>query len=157
MAFEDRIIKDRVYKYEGLFDFSELLEIMKDWFGRDRYKYDFKEKLHAESKKAEVKVIKLKWANTRKVDDYHKFIIKVGIEVKGKPKKGQIEGNFKIKVNSIVVRDYDDDWSNSVWKIFMRSVMDKFIESEKEQKVVTQIKKETNSFLNTVKRFFKTK
>ena len=153
MAFEDRIIKGLEFEYQGSFNFSELLEIMKDWFDRDRYKYDFIEKAHKETPKTLV----IKWANERKVDDYHKFIIKVAIKLEDKTpaKKGNINATFKIKIDGIIVRDYDDKWSNSVWKLFTRAVVDKFIESEKGEKIAKQLKKEVNSFLNTVKRYFK--
>lgn len=158
MVVEDRIIKDMVYEYEGVFDFAEVLEIMNDWLARDRYDYKIKEKLHSESTKNDKKNVTIKWACEKKVDDYHKFVIKLGIDLKdATEKKGKVEGKFKIKINSILERDYFDVWGQSAWQRVLRSFIDKFIEGEREDKIASKLISETNSFLATVKRYFKGK
>ena len=154
MAFEDHIIKDQKYEYEGVFNFNEIIDLIKDWFERDRYKYNRKEKFVLETKK----INKIKFEFDRKVDDYHRFVIKVGIDVKkDEIVKGKVKGKFKLKINSIIKRDYGDEWSDKPWKVFIRNFVDRFIQSEKEDKMTKKLESETNSMLNAVKRYFKGK
>lgn len=138
MVHTDKIIRDKTFSYEGVFDFKELISVMREFMGR--YNYDIEEKLFKTNAKGAKKTTKIKWTCDRKIDDYNKCILKLTIDLKGY-KEGNVDGvpvvdgNLEIAFEGEVERDYDEAWKTSPVRKFLRALYDKYIFEAKQKSV----------------------
>lgn len=143
MVHTDKIVKDLEFVYEGVFDFKEFLSIVKAFF--KRHDYDVDEKLYSTNVKADLKNTKIKWNAERKVDDYNKCVIKVGVDLSNY-KEGYVDsvkvvdGKLKITFNADVERDYGEKWKKSPTKKFIRAIYEKYISEAKQSKIDSNLK-----------------
>ncbi len=155
MSFETHVETDKTFDYSGALDFPEFLDHIKDWF--DRHGYDINEKEYTE-KKREPRVHQIKWECDKKVDDYHKFVIKPKIKIEfkevEKDNKKLFEGDLTVTIKADVIRDHEENWKGSTTKRFARAIYDKFIMEEKESVVNSKLKKEVISLFNELKKYF---
>lgn len=120
--------------HSGIFSFKDIYNFLYDWF--TSYQYAVIEKKYSEKIKAEGKDIEIEWLCLRKISDYFRFRIKVGIRIIGlvaveatregikvKRDKGEIE----VKISSYLERDYEHRWESNPITKFMRGLYDKYI------------------------------
>lgn len=156
MVHTDKIVRDLEYSYQGVFDFKELLSIMKKFFAR--YNYDVDEKLYDTKVKGDFRNTKIKWTCDRKVDDYNKCVVKLGIDLNDY-KEGNvdstkvIDGKLKIMFNAEVERDYGEKWKKSPAKRFFRAIYEKYVSEAKQSKVDNNLKELVESLRKEIKQY----
>ncbi len=154
----DKIIKDLELSYQGVFDFKQLVAMLKQFF--KRYNYDITEKAYEEKPKGDLKNTVIKWDTDRKLDDYNKAVVKVEMNLSDY-KEGYVDGskivdgNFKFKINAEMERDYDDKWQKSAYKKFFRAVYEKFVTGEKQKSVDNSVKDLVENLKKEVKQYLK--
>lgn len=143
MVHTDKVVKDLGISYEGVFDFKEILQVIKEFLSRGNY--DLDEKLYDTKVKGDFKNTIIIWAADRKVDDYNKCVVKIGINLSDY-KEGHVDGvkvvdgKLKIGFNADVERDYDEKWKKSPTKKFIRAVYEKYIVEGKQSKIDSNLK-----------------
>ncbi len=153
----DVIIPSIEISYSGHFDIKDFQAVMKKWL--KKAEYDYTEKGFDIKTAGETKTALTRVEADKKLDDYHKLIIKPTItisnykEVKVDGKK-IAEGDVKVKVEAEIERDYDEKWKAKPLKRFLRGFFDKFIASEHEGKIAGILKKETHEFIQEIKLYF---
>ncbi len=143
MVHTDNVVRDLEFAYEGVFNFKELLSVMKDFL--KRYDYDVDEKLYDTKVNGDLRNIKIKWSCDKKVDDYNKCFVKLTIDLNDF-KEGYVDGEkvvdgkLKITFNAEVERDYGEKWKKSPSKKFIRALNEKYVSQAKQNKVDSQLK-----------------
>jgi dTDP-glucose pyrophosphorylase len=142
---------------EALFNIADLYKHIKTWF--DFHGYDFYEKEYHDINE-QSKSMKIKWEGERKIDDYLRVHIKVGITfsniVSVKTKSGITnKGKVKFKFVSFMEKDYDEKWSNNFISKFIREVYDRFIIHNQINERMDELKNETYEIYNEVKAFLR--
>ncbi len=158
MVHTDKVVRDLEFLYEGVFDFKELLEIIKEFC--DKRGYDIDEKLYNNKVKGDFKNTVIKWTADRKIDDYNKCVVKLIINLNDY-KEGYVDGrkivdgNLKITFNGEVERDYDEKWKKAPTKKFLRAVYEKYIVESKQDKVNSSLKNLIDDLKNEIKLYLK--
>lgn len=157
MAEKDYIIRDLIFKYEGLFDIDNIYKNIKSFLKKNLSYPLLNEKTYDEKRHDDLKDTKIKLEAFKKVDDYTKLNITVKINSKDckdvavKGKKLQ-KGQIKIEFESVIETDYLEKWAGkSMYKKFFRAVYDKYIMESKQNRLTKQIKDETYMIYNELK------
>ncbi|MBU2634613.1 MAG: hypothetical protein KJ674_05215 [Nanoarchaeota archaeon] len=156
MAEIDYVIPEITITKEGIIDLQELYSLLKKHL--IERKYDLEEKKHDVKEGS----FEIKWASFKKVDDYTKFNIDLGIngsnikEIKLKKVKA-FSGNFKIKFESYLGKDYEDSFENNPILKFFRTLYDNFILRDKFNQYNKELKDETYAIYNEVKAYLNIK
>ncbi len=159
MPHTDLIINGFDINYSGAIDFKDFLRMFKGFF--KKYDYDVDEKVYDTKTDNEgLKSTTIKWACDKKVDDYNKVVIKPSISLSNY-KEGFVDGskvadgNLKINIKVEIERDYDEKWKKSPVKNFFRSIYERYVSEEKQDKVTKEaksifenLKKELKQYLN---------
>jgi hypothetical protein len=134
MAEKDKIFSTTT-KYVGIFNLSNLYKFCYDWLSEET-DLIVAEKKYTEKLKGTDKDVEIEWEGTRKVNDYFKRQVDVKFTIKGLKKvdvnKGgktvsTNEGEVKMEVKGILVRDYDSKFEVSPFYKFLRATYDKWI------------------------------
>lgn len=156
------IISDLGLSYSGYFHASEVYKIINK-FALERG-YDWKETLNEVIVKEDHRNITLKLEPSKSISDYVKTTIKVEaemsdvtdeeIEIDGK-KITVNKGKVKVDLKGIMLSDYEGDWQSTAWRVFIRTIKDKFVYrdytksfEDKLKKDVMRLRNELSSFLN---------
>ena len=152
------LIKDMEISYQGVFNFKEMISMLKSLF--KRYDYDITEKSYEDSTKSDLENIKVNWECDNKLDDYNKGIIKLKFDLKN-CKQGYVDGirvmdgNFKLVIDAIVERDYEDKWGKSSFRKFIGAVYEKYISETKQDYVDKSVKKLVDNIKSEVRQYLK--
>ncbi len=151
------VVDKFVVSYTGVVEFSKLLKVIRKWCKTYGYSPIFEDSYDKKEKKG-LKSVKIKWKFDRKVDDYHKYIYKVTLEMKdyreGEVKGKKVEeGELKVTIKADCASDVDGKWGDSPWKLFSRGVVDKFIRSERKSKVEGKLRVEAEDLRDSIKKF----
>lgn len=120
--------------HAGIFDFKSFYNFLYDFF--TYYQYVVIEKKYSEKIKAEGKDVEIEWLCLRKISDYFRFRIKVGIRILGMTtvevqrdniKTKRDKGEIEIKIASFLERDYEHKWETNPIAKFLRGIYDKYI------------------------------
>lgn len=145
------------FVYVGPVDIKDMQDFLKKWLKKNNY--DPVEKNYETRGAGEAKNTVLKWEADKKVDDYHRFILKPEIsvnnykDVKIEGKK-LVDGEVKVKIAAELERDYEENWKGDPLKKFFRGFFDKFIANEKENELSKLLKKEAGEFTEALKSYF---
>ena len=154
----DYIVPELTAVKEGIIDLQELYSLMKKHLAERRY--DLTEKRH--EIKETSNALEIKWEASKRVDDYTRFNIEVSVkgsdikEVKLKKIKA-LSGNFKIKFESYLKKDYEDVFENRPIMKFFRTLYDNFVIKSKFDKYSDELKNETYALYNETKAFLNIK
>jgi len=159
MAEKDKIFSGKVVK-KGIFNFKDLYAFTYDWLVGEGYKVT--EKKYEEEITGDSKKVEIQWETKKKISDYFRFMIKVDwrflnlkdIEVVKEGKKEKMNsGTAEIKINGILVKDYEHKWEDQpIWK-FLRGVYDRYIIKSRIDSYEDKIKEETEEFIAQCKSF----
>lgn len=157
MVHKDKIIRDLEFVYEGVFDFKELLSVIKSFF--KRYKYLVIENSYVVSTKNNLKNTKMKWTANSLLDDYNHAFIKMKINLSNYKEAyidsvKVVDGNFKIEIEAEINRDYREQWKKSPTKKFVRAIYEKYVSSEKQNKVDDSVKNTVDDLITEIKQYF---
>lgn len=84
MVDKEYIAKGVTLRWTGVFELEEVYKKSKEWF--DTKLMDFKEEKYSEKIKNNGKQLEIKWKATKKVGEYFKQVIEIGILVLGMTK-----------------------------------------------------------------------
>jgi len=152
----DYVIPEITISKEGIIDLQELYSLLKKHLIERRY--DLTEKKHDVKEGS----FEIKWEAFKKVDDYTKFNIEIGIkgsnvkEVKLKKIKA-FSGNFIIKFESYLKKDYEDSFENKPILKFFRTLYDNFILRNKFNQYNKELNDETYAIYNESKAYLNIK
>ncbi len=156
--------KDKVYgskvKQTGIFDYKELYRFNWNWLVDNQY--DITEKVYGEKIGPAGKEVDIEWDATRKISDYFKFQIKatwkilgmtnVEVEKNGakiKMQKAQVE----IKVDGILVKDYESKWEDNPLYKWLRTAYDKYLVRGRIESYEAKLIGEVDEFIAQIKSF----
>lgn len=160
MVERDILIKTKI-KHNGLYDFKQTYRILFEWLvdkGYDLNEKSYKEVLQAGG----AKEIEVEWEALRKVSDYFRNYIKVrfhpmgmtsvDVEVDGVKQKMN-KGAMDIEVECVLLKDYEERWSNSPFVKFLRAFYDKYLIRERVEQYEGKLITEMNEFVAQAKAF----
>jgi len=147
-------------KQKSTFNLSELYKMMYYWF--DRHDYVFKEKEYSEQRVQGSKLLEIRWYGERKITDYIKFVIELGIFISG-VKDVEIEkegskvktqaGTVEMRFQAYLLKDYEGSWeTNPVFKM-IRGMYDKYIIGSRIEGYEDDLYEEAYMLMNEVKAF----
>jgi len=122
-------------KFTGIFTFSDFYKFCYDWLAEE-IGLDVAEEKYGEKIKVDEKEIKAEWVGTKKMTDYFQFKMKVKFDLKmlktveivknGKKIKTN-DGEVKVDVKGILVRDYQSKFEKTASLKFLRSIYEKWV------------------------------
>ncbi|HZX12448.1 MAG TPA: hypothetical protein VFE88_03245 [Candidatus Nanoarchaeia archaeon] len=154
----ETIVKEREFSYQGAVYVKELQAYVKKWFGKNGY--DLFEKGYQAKASDAGKNTTMKWEGGKKLDEYHKLVVKPIISVSNAKEamvggKKVVEAEIKVSLDVEVERDYEETWKGKPVKRFLRGFFDKFIATEKDSEIKRMAKREAEGFMEMVKAYFK--
>jgi hypothetical protein len=158
MSELDYVIRegDLVIKQKATFNLLELYNTIKSWFKLN--KYTLFEKKYEDTIKEESRYSKIKFVSSKKIDDYTKFRIDIGLDISNyktiESKKNRlVEGTVTIKFESYLDSDYEERWENNPFYKFFRGIFDKIISQDKFSKYEEELREETYELYDKIKAF----
>ena len=154
MAYTEIVFKETVLEFSGILDFKEFLKTLREFF--KRHDYDVNEKNYHSKPKDGFKNMKIVWVCDRKYDDYNEAVVKIKIEMnnyKESTGKKLVEGDLKVSIVGEMNRDYGNKWTQNVFKIFIRSLYDKYISGIKSGAADKELKKVIDGLNYEVKQY----
>lgn len=160
MAELDILFKSKV-KHTGVFDFKELYRILTEWVmdqGYDLNEKSYKEVIGAGG----AREIEIEWEAERKVSDYFKNFLKVKWHLMGITKvEAEIDGvkqkmdkgQFELEGTAILIKDYEERWSNRPILKFLRTFYDKYLIKERTIQFEGKLIGELDEFIGQCKSF----
>ena len=147
-------------KQTSTFNLDELYKMMYYWF--DRHGYVFKEKEYAEQRVQGSKILEIRWYAERKITDYIKFVVEIGIfclgikdveiEKEGEKVKTQA-GAVEMRFSAYLLKDYEGSWETNPITKFFRETYDKYIIGSKIEGYEDDLYDEAYLLMNDVKAF----
>lgn len=134
MSEKDQIFSSNI-KYTGVFNFSNFYKFCYDWLV-EQTEVIVAETKYSEKLKGTEKDIEIEWDCTAKITDYFKKQIKIKFVIRGLKKVDVVqngktistnEGEVKIDVKGILIRDYEGRYEVSPFYKFLRVTYDKWI------------------------------
>ncbi len=160
MADEDVVYSSSI-KYTGIFSFGEFYKFCYDWL-TEQTGLDISEDEYSEKLKGDSKDLEIKWKGDKKFTDYFKFKIKMSYRIVGLKQVELTEGGVKTKTNQgqvkvslkgILVRDYQARFEGSAWRKVMRESYERWIIQSRIKALETKIIKDCDEFLEQAKSF----
>lgn len=160
MAEKETIFSSSV-KYAGIFSFKDFYKFCHEWLTEETG-LDVAEEKYEEKLKGDSKEIKVEWDGTDKVTDYFKFQVKVSFEVvplkeveimKGNKKVKTNDGQIKIKVKGILIRDYQGKFEVSGFQKFLRSIYEKWVIPSRIEQFEAKLTGDCDDFLQQAKAY----
>jgi len=154
MAEKDTVFSSNI-KYKGVFSFSDFYNFCYSWLteetGLEVSEGKYEEKLSGDTKN-----IDIEWSGSKKVTDYFKFEVKIGIKVLGLEKVEISEngkkiqtnkGSISLKVKGDLVKDYDGKFEGNAFRKFLRGVYEKWVISSRVDQYQDKLAGACNEFL----------
>ncbi|MAG20261.1 hypothetical protein CL618_02410 [archaeon] len=147
-------------KQSSTFSLDELYKMMYYWF--ERHDYVFKEKEYAEQRTQGSKLYEIRWYAERKVTDYIKFVIEVGLffsgikDVEVEKDGGKMKtqgGTVEMRFSAHLRKDYEGNWESSPVLKMIRGMYDKYIIGSRIEGYEDDLYEETYDLMNEVKAF----
>ena len=157
MVHTYKIVKPAQISYQGVFDFKELLNVIKEFF--KRHDYDLSEKNYNTSTgEGNAKNTIVLWEFDRKVDDYNQVFARLKFELMNYKEgyvdsKKIVDGNIIITMEAEVQRDYDIKWKNAPIKRFVRALYDRYIDEPKNDRIFDEGKKLIENLKKDIKQY----
>ena len=160
MAEKDTIFSSEM-KYVGIFSFRDFYKFCYDWI-EDEIGIKMSEKKYEEKLAADSKGIIVEWEESKKFTDYFKFEMKVKFTVRnmkeieinqGGKKIKTNSGDIKIKVEGILVRDYEGKFEINAFNKFLRSIYEKWIITSRIEQFENKIIDACDEFLGQAKAY----
>lgn len=160
MAEKDTVFSSAM-KYDGIFSFKDFYKFCYEWL-TEEIGLDVVETTYSEKLTGDTKDIEIKWGGTKKFTDYFKFEMKVDFVIrrlkeveisKGDLKIRSNNGSVKVKVNGILIRDYDGKFERSGFQKFLRGIYEKWVITSRIEQFEGSIIGSCDEFLNQAKAY----
>lgn len=157
---EKDIVFTAKIKQKGIFDYPSFYRFCYEWLIEKGYfliEKGYTEKIGAGGKEVEIE-----WDATRKISDYFKFQLKVtwhiigmtDIEVQEDGKKIKMNKGYpEIKVQAVLLKDYEHRWEGNPFFKFLRGLYDRYIIRARIESYEAKIHQEGDEFLAQAKAF----
>ncbi|MBU2104299.1 MAG: hypothetical protein KKF67_00785 [Nanoarchaeota archaeon] len=158
MVEENQIFSSNL-KFTGIFTFSDFYKFCYDWLVEE-IGLDVAEEKYGEKIKVNEKEIKVEWVGTKKLTDYFQFKMKVKfslvmlktVEVVQNGKKIKTnDGEVKVDVKGILVRDYQSKFEKTASMKFIRSIYEKWVITSRVEQFENKIFGDCDEFLAQAK------
>ncbi len=159
MAEKDKVIVGKI-KQKAIFHFKDFYGFTYDWLVGEGYKVT--EKVYSEEITGDSKKVEIEWEAKKKISDYFRFVIQVkwmilglkSVEVQREGKKLKMNsGQVELKINGVLVKDYEHRWEDRpIWK-FLRGVYDRYIVRSRIENYEDKLKDEVEEFIAQSKAF----
>jgi len=159
MAEKDTVFSGKIAQ-KGIFHFKDFYAFAYDWLIGEGYKVT--EKKYEEEITGDSKKIEIKWEAKKKISDYFRFLIKahwrfvnlkeVEIVKEGKKEKTN-SGTAEIKLQGILVKDYEHRWEDQPFWKFLRGIYDRYIIKSRIEEYQDKLKEEVEEFIAQCKSF----
>jgi hypothetical protein len=162
MPEKESIFSSKV-KYTGVFPFSSFYKFCYDWLMEETNLNMLAEEKYKEKLKGNTKEIDIKWKGYKKMTDYFKYDIKVKFEIKELKnvevmqngiKVSTNQGQCKVSVSGILVRDYQGKFEKSAFQKFLRAIYEKWVIPAVIDKFEDKVTDDCDEFLNQIKAYF---
>ncbi len=160
MAEKDTVFSSEL-KHVGLFQFKDAYQFLYDWL-TDEVGLHVKEKKYEEKLIGDKKEIIVEWEGQKKFTDYFRFdadvkitirnLVEVEINQGGKKVKTN-QGDFKIGVKGILVKDYEGKFEISAFNKFLRSIYEKWVITSRIEQFEDKIIEDCDEFLGQAKAY----
>lgn len=160
MAEKNTLLKNKV-KYNGIFSFSDFYNFCYRWLTEETDLIIFENK-YEEILTGDSKNIQIEWTGSKKLTDYFKFEIKVKFRILGLTKVEitqngtKVEtnkGSVEIKVEGIIVKDYEGKFETTAFLKFLRSIYEKWIITSRINEFEIKIIEDSDEFLSQAKAY----
>ena len=160
MAEKETVFSSTI-KYKGIFSFKDFYKFCYDWV-KEEMDIGISENKYEEKIVGDSKNIMIEWAGEKKLTDYFRFDIKIGLEVSslknvevavGSTKVAMNDGSVKINVKGILVRDYQGKFEMSAFNKFLRSVYEKWVIAARISEYEDKIAGACDEFLSQTKAY----
>ncbi len=161
MAEEERVFSSKV-SYNGIFSFKDFYAFCYNWLRDETNLTSFSEDKYSEKLMGEAKNIDVVWTGSRDITDYFRIKMKVTFVIKAmsqvKIKKGGVEvdsnkGAIDVKVDGILVKDYQSKFEMSAFRKFLRAFYEKYVILSVVKEFRGRIVTECDEFLTQAKAY----
>lgn len=160
MAEKDIIVNELKLAYEGLFDATELYNIMDHWF--KRYNYEKLETKNIEVVTKQGKHVEVEWTPFKDINNYAENQIKIRMIITEMTEVEIEKEGHKIKMNKgkihfvfwgFLMTDWENMWENKPLLFFIRSLYNKFFYKGYVNKWKGELKSDVYSLNSAIKSF----
>lgn len=158
MAERKLIIDHLKFKYEGLFNLTELYEIISGWFFEKGW--DWYEKINEEQVTSTGKQIRLVLEPWKSISDYHKLAVRIKVnftdikevEVEHRGKKLRLnQGEIRMIFDGYVVSDRKNKWSEKPFYWFLSIIIEKYLLRSPLTRTEKWLKSDVDDLYNKIK------
>ncbi len=160
MAEEETIFSSTV-KYAGVFSFKDFYKFCYEWI-KEEIDMDISETKYEEKIKGDEKEIVVEWEGGKELTDYFRFDAKIKFKIRplknveivqnGKKIKTN-EGDVKLGIKGILVRDYKGKFEMSAFNKFLRSIYEKWVIPARIEEYEGKIAGKCDEFLGQAKSY----
>lgn len=160
MAEKNTLLTNKV-KYNGIFSFSDFYNFCYRWLTEETDLIIFENK-YEEILTGDSKNIQIEWTGSKKLTDYFKFEIKVKFRIlrltkveitQNGTKVETNKGSVEIKVEGIIVKDYEGKFETTAFLKFLRSIYEKWIITSRINEFEDKIISDSDEFLSQAKAY----
>lgn len=161
MAEKETVFSSTI-KYVGIFSFRDFYKFCYEWIKEEIDMDPLSETKYEEKIKGDEKEIVVEWEGEKELTDYFRFDAKVKFEIRplknieitqsGKKIKTN-EGDVKINIKGILVRDYKGKFEMSAFNKFLRSIYEKWVIPARIEEYEGKIAGSCDEFLSQAKSY----
>ena len=161
MAEKDIVFSSTI-KYTGIFSFKDFYIFCHEWLTEETGMDPLKEEKYEEKLAGDLKEIVIEWVGEKKITDYFRFDTKVKFTIRalkeveimqGGIKVKTNEGSVKVKVDGILVRDYEGKFDRTAHRKFTRGVYEKWVIPSRIEEFETKVASDCDEFLGQAKAY----
>ena len=160
MSEQDTVFSSKI-KYAGIFSFKDFYIFCNDWLTGET-NLSMSETKYAEKISGDSKDIDIAWTGKTVFTDYFRFDVKISFKIIGLTEVEVQEGNTKVKTNKgsvevkiqgILVKDYEGKFERTATKKFLRSIYEKWVIPSRVEEFEEKIISKCDEFLNQSKAY----
>lgn len=116
-----------ILKYKGVFDFTRLYTLLKEWFTNNEY--EFQEKEFTEKSKDLGYEYKYVFEGTREVTEYYKFKVGLTAEMKyiNQMSENLVSGEVRIIFTGKMELDYRNRWQKNAFLNYLFKIYNEYL------------------------------
>ena len=160
MATRDYLTPEYKLSHHGIICLDEFYRALRNWFSV--HKYDFYENEYKTLKTSEGETIQFVWLGEKMIDDYRAYEIDVEMQfskmqpvTKKGTKKVLTECDIKGMCRGFLKEDYEEQYSKTPMRHFLRAAYQKFIGKNIQEEVENGLKTDTKKLADEIKSFFR--
>jgi len=161
MSEQDTIFSSSM-KYSGIFSFKDFYQFCYEWLTEETGLDEFSEDKYEEKLKGDSKDIIVQWTGAKEVTDYFKFQIEIKFQIsklknveitQGEKKIPTNEGQVKMIIKGILIRDYKGKFETTAFNKFLRSIYEKWVIPSRIEQFEGKLFSDCNDFLEQTKAY----